>query len=227
LLVISLLVRHPFSQTVLAKIATTYLTNKLQTKVNIDRLEITSLKSLLLKNLLIHDQRNDTLLFTGKFSVNLKEYNFRISRFDIAKINLTEADIRLRKYKETNELNLNFILDYLRKDTLSVKSVPIKDSITIEKKILQLSLDGLTISNSKFIFEDQTKERKHAWIDFRDIEAHINHLNMSDVFLENDTLMVDIKQISLYEKSGFQIDSLKCQFKFNQFFNVLYFQVNG
>lgn len=215
LLVISLLVRHPFSQTVLAKIATTYLTNKLQTKVNIDRLEITSLKSLILKNLLINDQRNDTLLFTGKFSVNLKEYNFRISRFDIAKINLTEADIRLRKYKETNELNLNFILDYLRKDTLSVKSVPIKDSITIEKKILQLSLDGLTISNSKFIFEDQTKERKHAWIDFRDIEAHINHLNMSDVFLENDTLMVDIKQISLYEKSGFQIDSLKCQFKFS------------
>ena len=61
----SLLIRHPFTQTVLAKLATSYLTNKFQTKVNIDRLEITSFKSLSLKNFLFRDQQNDTLLFTG------------------------------------------------------------------------------------------------------------------------------------------------------------------
>jgi hypothetical protein len=209
----SLLVRHPFTQTILAKIATTYLTKKLQTRVNIDRLEITSFKSLSMKNFLVHDQRNDTLLFTGKFSVNLKDYSLKNSNFNIAKINLEHADIRVRKYKETNELNMKFIIDFFRKDTSDVSRAPMLDTLINRQKDLQLSLKGLTISNSIFIFENQTKERKHAWIDFRDIEVHINHLDVSNAIIENDTLMVDINQISFFEKSGFQVDSLSCQFK--------------
>ena len=213
LIALSLLVRHPFIQTVLAKIATTYLTNELQTEVNIGRLEITSFKSLSMKNFLIHDQRNDTLLFTGKLSVNLKDYSFKNSDFDIAKVNLEGADIRLRKYKETNELNLKFISDYFRGDTSVVSWAPVQDTLIDTRKELKLSLDGLTISNSKFIFENQTKERKHDWIDFRDIELHINRLDVSNAVMENDTLMVDINQISCFEKSGFRVDSLSCKFK--------------
>lgn len=210
---LSLLVRHPFTQTILAKMATTYLSNKFQTEVNIDRLEITSFKSLSMKNFLVHDQRNDTLLFTGKFSVNLKDYSFKNSNFNIAKINLEDADIRLRKYKETNELNLKFIRDSFRGDTLAVSQTHVQDTLINTQKDLLLSLEGLTISNSTFVFENQTKEKKHAWIDFRDIEVHINHLDVSNAIIENDTLMVDINQISLFEKSGFQVDSLSCQFK--------------
>lgn len=215
LIVFTLLVRHPFTQTVLAKIATSYLTNRLQTEVNINRLEITSFKSLLLKNFLIHDQQSDTLLYTGKFSVNLKEYNFKNANFNIAKIDLIDADIRLRRYKETNELNFKFITDFLKKDTISVKSPAEFDSIKKPDKTLNLFLEGLTISNSNFIFEDQVKERKHNWIDFRDIETHIKELNISNVQVENDTFLVDINQISLFDKSGFQLDSLSCQFKFS------------
>jgi len=213
LVVSSLLVRHPFTQTVLAKLATSYLTNKLQTKVNIDRLEITSFKSVSMKNLLIHDQRNDTLLYTGKFSVNLKDYSVRNTKFNVATINLEDADIRLRRYKETDELNLMFIVDYLKKDTLDASRI--FDTLDKPDKNLYLSLEGLTISNSTFIFEDQIKERKHKWIDFRDIETHINDLNLSNVIFENDTLMVDINQISLFDKSGFQLDSMNCQFTFS------------
>jgi len=213
--VLSLLIRHPFSQTVLAKITTSFLSNKLQSKVNIDRLEITSFKSLKLKNFLIMDQRDDTLLFTGDFSVILKKYSFKNSDFDISSINLEKADIRLRKYKENNELNLNFIIDYFKKDTSSVSYAPKLDSVLKTQKHMLLSLKGLTISDSKFIFENQTKERKHAWIDFRDIELHINQLDVSNAILENDTLLVDVNQISFLDKSGFQVDSLSCQFKFS------------
>ncbi len=214
-MVLSLLVRHPFAQTVLAKFATSYLTNKFQTKVNIDRLEITSFKSLSLNNFLIHDQRNDTLLFTGKFSVNFKDYSLRNFNIDIAKINLINADIRLRRYKETDELNLKFIFDFLKKDTLASSDAPVQDSVEQFNNNLHLSLEGLTISNSTFVFEDQTKERKHDWIDFRDIETHILHLEMNNISFEKDTLTVDINQISLYDKSGFQVDSLSCQFTFS------------
>jgi len=209
----ALMVRHPFTQTVLAKMATTYLSRNLQTEVNIHRLEITSFKSISFDDVLIKDLRNDTLLYTGQLSVQFKNYNFKNAAFDIENIGLENADISLRKLKESQELNLKFIVDYFKKQNTQETPGMTELDIDQQKKELLFSLDKLSIINSRFKFENQTKQRKHSGIDFIDINVFIENFEATNAIIQNDTLTVDIHQIALYEHSGFQVDSLSCQFK--------------
>ena len=207
-----LLLRIPVIQTILAKVATSYLTTELNTFVNIERLEIKSFKSVSLKNLLIEDLAGDTLLSTGEMSVKINNFFANRNLLHIKEIGLAKADIRLRKYKGSHDLNLKFIIDYFKKEERTEVDSIIQDTAKQENK-LNLRLDRLSISDSRFIFNNQNKKPKHIGVNFSDIDVFIYDLASTNVKIEEDTFFVDINNISLKEKSGFVVDSLSCNFK--------------
>ncbi|MCD4684001.1 MAG: translocation/assembly module TamB [Bacteroidales bacterium] len=208
-----MLVRNPFTQTLLARITTSYLKKELNTEIKIDRLEIRSFKSLLLKNLMIQDQQNDTLLYTKRFSIKFFNYNFRNTDFDIDKIELENAVIRFRKYKGNDDINFKFIVDYLIRDKSPDDKTYIDDSSSDKKKSLYLVLKDLTLSDTRFIFENQNIDIDRDGVNFMDIDLHIEQLVAGNAVIEDNHLNVDIHHLSFYEKSGFLVNSLSCNFK--------------
>lgn len=203
--------QSPLSQTILARIATTYLSNKLNTEIKIEKLSITGLKSIALTHLLVKDQSNDTLVYAGHFSAS---YAVTINAIDIKKLsNLTikNADVRIRKIEGAESTNLQFLLDYFKRSgdkELLIEPEP-------KKKVhdLLISLKQVTIVNSSFRFDNPNKERKAVGVDFSDIAIQGLNVNAGNLKFENDTFSVHVNHVSLYEKSGFIVDSLSCDFK--------------
>ncbi len=197
------LLRNPITQTVLARIATSYLTNKLNTEISIGKLEIKSFRNLSLKTILIKDLQKDTLICAGNLSVNIKRVDSEKNILKLKQITLTDADIRLRKYKDSTALNFQFIIDYFGT----------KDTVKKQTPEWILEFDEVVFSNSKFVFNDQNKKPKHTGINFYDIGIRNLNLDIENVVIDKDTISADINHLSVIEKSGFIVDSLSCNFK--------------
>ena len=158
--------RGPLTQTILARIATSYLSNRLGTEIKIEKLEITGFKSVQLRNLLVMDQQNDTLAYTGYFAAS---YSGRYSEIDIkqlSKLTLRDADVRLKKIKDSDESNLQFLLDFFssgkkKKQVEEEKERPVTD--------LAVRLDQIEVTNSRFRFENPNREKKEVCVYFSDI----------------------------------------------------------
>jgi len=207
--VIFLLLRIPVVQTILARVATSYLTAELNTYINIERLEIKSFRSVSLKNLLIEDLTGDTILSSGEMSLTINNLFANSNLLHIEEISLKNADIRLRKSKGSNTLNLKFIIDYFKKGGKAKVDSIIQDTAKQENKF-KWRLDRLNISDSRFIYNNQNKKPKPVGVDFSDIDVRIFDLAIANVKIEEDTFFVDINNISIKEKSGFKVDSVSC-----------------
>jgi len=211
LITIILLVRNPLTQTILARIATTYLSGKLNTEIKIEKLAITGFNSISLTNLLVKDLNNDTLAYAEHLSAS---YAGRFSNIDIKQLNsidVKNADIRIKKFKGSNTTNLQFLLDFFSKSKKA--QIPAEQSMVIEKQDVIIQLDEISITNSSFIFIDPNKEKIEVGVDFSNIAIQELNLNARDLLFEKDTFSIHVNQVSLYEKSGFNVDSLTCDFK--------------
>ncbi len=78
--------KNPFVQTVFARAAANYLETKLNTTLKIARLEINPLRRISLKNVLILDQHQDTLLYTKELKVGWKKLSFKNPGFELKSI---------------------------------------------------------------------------------------------------------------------------------------------
>lgn len=212
---LSLLMRSPLTQTILARIATTYLSNKLNTEIKIERLEITGFLSIELTNLMVKDQQQDTMAYAGYLGIS---YASRFSNIDVkqlSKLTIRDADVRIKKLQDSDNSNLQFMLDFFQSgqpaepDTaIAAKEVTGPE----EKPKLVVRLDKIIVSNSRFRFENPNKEKKDVGVDFADIGIQGLTVNAQDLVFDRDTFFVHVNQVSLYEKSGFVVDSLACDF---------------
>jgi hypothetical protein len=207
--IVLLLIKNPFVQTVLARVATIYLENELNTEVKIARLEFNPFRRIYIKNMLIMDQHQDTLLFTGELKVKWERLGFKNRKFKPRTIELSNADIRLKKYLNEERLNYSFILDYF-----ATGKELITDSLPKEPLPLNFSFDKINISNCRFVFEDQNDTATFKEINFSDIDLRIDTFQTDAVSINGDSIVADIRQLSFHEKSGFRVDSLSGNFIF-------------
>ncbi|MBN2172803.1 MAG: translocation/assembly module TamB [Bacteroidales bacterium] len=198
----------------LANIAMTYLSKELNTEIKIDRLEIKSLKSVALTNLLIKDINKDTVVSSGYFLVRLNRVSPKKKLLDIAKLEMNEADIRIKVYKNTNQSNIRFLIDYfVGEPSIDTLSVEPKDTTKAEEG-WKIQFRKFKIAKSKFIFDNQNEEHlKSKVIDFNDIQIRNLDLEAENAMINNNVFKADIQQISVFEKSGFFVDSLSCNFE--------------
>ncbi len=181
--------------------ATTYLTRELHTEITLDKLDISHFKELELNNLMIKDQKNDTLLFTHHLSLTIDEPFFKLRKIKPVSMVFEKGDFRLRNYRDTDGSNLQFLIDYFsRPDTLKKQSD------------FDISLDRLQFSNFNFSFYNENREKTPGQVDFNDIGVTDLNFSADSIRFIRDSVTMIINHISLQEKSGFELDSLSCNF---------------
>ena len=210
IVLISFLLHSSISQTLLARIATSYYSNKFNTTISIDKISISFFNKIQLRNLLINDLHGDTLICSGEVDISLKRFNLKKRVIHFGKIDMENADIRIRKYKDENYSNYQFLLgEYANRNDTIVQ--------TTSSPGWDIRSGKVEIVDSRFIFDNQNKPGKHNQIDYAHIDVSGLNVDVSDAFIVNDSVSANVENISLNEKSGFTLDSLSGDIKIGSF----------
>ena len=137
------------TQNRLAKEATAWLSDKLDTKVEIQDVEIDFLHRVHFKGLYIEDLQNDTLAYINDFSVNSSHIFSDLwsgKTSIIKKARLEGGVVNLLRTADSNKWNYQFVLDAFATED---------DEDTTQAKPIDLELKDIDIENVRFVMLDK------------------------------------------------------------------------
>lgn len=193
--VLSLLLALDSVQNFAVRKATEFISNKLETKVSIDRVSIKLFNKVALNGLYVEDYQRDTLLYAGQIVAG-------VTSFGLMGGDLTLGDVELRDTKfylmQTDEgiSNLKQILEKLKSDKP-------KSTKSFKMKAGSLKIENLTFRHKKKVIP------YHEYgVNFSDLAVDDLNMSVDRISIIDDSISLRINNISLRDKSGLVINSL-------------------
>jgi hypothetical protein len=195
--ILLLLFQYKPVQTWAAKKATSYLSEKLNTKVEIQSLYIKPFSSVVLEGFYVLDKKKDTLLSTPKLEIDLSNFSLfsSISKrvIDFKLIKLDNGSAFLKKQSDSTS-NLQFIIDELRGPTDTTKSKP-----------WHIVFEKIAINNFHFRFKNMLVDTVIKGINFDDLDVRNFSAVVKNMDLTNHLFKGNVTNLTLREKSGFYL----------------------
>ena len=179
MVVLYFVIQIPAVQTWVVKKITNYYSNKLHTEISIGKVKFEFFNKLVLEDVLVKDQKKDTLLFAEKLKADISVFNIFKSNFKIDKIELVNVDVFMNRAGTDSVFNYQFLIDEFattpsaQTNESSSSNLDLKD-ISLEKirfryfddknylqcsvQLLSGELNGDTVdlTNSLFLFKQIT-----------------------------------------------------------------------
>ena len=153
------------------------------------------------RNILIKDLANDTLVYANKLNVRIPGILRKVvvdPTIPVRLGSLTLTDSYIRLYTDsTRTINLKFI-----PDTLKARKKP-------DKIPEPFYIDQIEIKNSRLDIHHFLDKRKEFGIDFSKMTFDNVNIKVKDLRAYTDTIEMDVKNLSLKDKSGFVLDEFK------------------
>ena len=198
-------IQIPAVQTWIAQRVAGYMSDKLETRVEIKGVNIQFFDTVILEGLYIEDKHQDTLLFTNKLFVGISSLSINDSKVKLSEIKLLGNNAELKKYPGENGLNFQFIIDAFKSDKKS----------TTPSKPFSLTCDKFTMVNNKFSYQIVGKKPPEWGFDPANIVANRLSGEFKNLILHGDTVEADIFALTATEKSGLLLKSMKSKFTFS------------
>jgi hypothetical protein len=141
-------IRSPKIQTFIAQKITEALSEKFDTKISIESVEIEFFNRIYIKNLLIEDQRPDTLAFIGSAEANFSYFSLLSRKISLSDLQVNDVNIEL--HRSDKEWLFNF--EKIFKGDTTVK----KDKTT-NAEPWQLKLNDIFLNEIRFSLIDSLK----------------------------------------------------------------------
>ena len=198
--ILLLLFQYKPVQTWAAKKATAYLSEKLNTKIDIKGLYIKPFTSIVLDSLYVLDKQKDTLLSTPELTIDLNSFSLfssiRNKTIDFKLIQLDNGSAYLKKQKDSTS-NLDFIINYFSSpDTAKIKT-PSKPWKVIFEKV--------ALNNFHFRYKNKLVDTVIKGVNFDDIDVTKFSAVIKNMDLVNHLFKGDVTNLTLREKSGFYL----------------------
>ncbi|MBW8324464.1 MAG: translocation/assembly module TamB [Prolixibacteraceae bacterium] len=148
-LILALLIQIPSVQTKIVRFATSFISTKTDTKVEIGNVSIAFPKSVVLEGLYLEDLNQDTLIYAGKAKINIALYDLLKNKIAISSFGLQDATVKLHSAKTDPLFNYNFLLTAFGDTTTQVKT----DTLSASK--WTFSLDEISLENIRFTYHDE------------------------------------------------------------------------
>jgi len=186
-------------QTYVAKKAASFLSKELNTTISISGIYLKPFKSVVIEDLLVLDQQQDTLLNTPKFLVDLNLLSLQLRQVNINTVQINQGSFYLKTFKDKST-NLDFIIDYF-------DSGPSKKPKK-KKKPYEISFDRIILNQLSFKYKNLNRDTVISGVNFDDI--HLSNLNgiFEDLNTTDHIVQVNIKNLNFREKSGFYLKNL-------------------
>lgn len=188
-LLLVFLLQFPKIQTAVTNQVTKSLSKSLNTKVQIDRVDLDFFKTGVLENIYIEDQQQDTLLYADRLATNIGVFSLFQRNIFLNSVELTGAKIKLNRPVSDSTFNFAFLVDAFQ---------PEPDT-TGTAAPWTFSLGAITINHSAINYIDEvTRMEVLAQIPNLEVTANELDLNEQRIDLANVTLedlMVNYQQL--------------------------------
>ena len=191
-------------QSWLGKQATKYISRELNSKVEIESIQLDFFESATLNKIFILDKHNDTILY-GDILIKIKDFDYKNKSITIQKITLKNINSKIIKYKKDVNYNYSFLINYFSSNN--------KNQTNSKWNI---KFDELELNNVSFIYKNENEEIKLGKnINFNNVFFQNTYANISNLKLNNDSIFADIKNLKTKEQSGFELSDFKAITKIN------------
>ena len=182
--ILALLLQQSSVQTWTTKRITTYLAKKLDTKVEINRVDIDFFKKIVLEGVYIEDLQKDTLLYANKLKADIGLFSFWSQELNIDGIELQGGRVNMKRTLANSTYNFQFLIDAFTPET------PPDTSSTPWK----LQLNHIELEHTQINLLDEVGGME-LQTDIGDLSVFLNsfdtekmHLDLSSGDLENATI---------------------------------------
>lgn len=193
--VFSLMLNLTSFQNYIVNRLTKSISSKLETTVSIDRVKLSLFNKVVIDGLYIEDYGKDTLLYVNRLSVNINSLGITSDDISLGAVKLHNTQFNMRQMS-SGVSNLKEILLKLNSD--KPKS----------GKKFALKAASLTIDTMDYKFRNLIPKHRDYGVNFDDIDVTDFSLDAGKISVIGDSITLNIKNISLREKSGFTVNSL-------------------
>lgn len=201
--------RTPYVQTYLVQYVTERIERTTGVKIQVGGVDFRPMSSLVLKEVLLKDFRNDTLLYCQDLSVKVDSFRFVDRSFTIKDISLDRAYFNLWITRGVGEaggsvMNLDIFLD-----SLLGKQQP-GNELTQKKKSRGwlVGLNKVNIRNSRFVYQENEKDTVDYGVNWTDVDCRDLNVEVSGFEFGEDETRLVVSGLTLREKSGLYIKEL-------------------
>ena len=174
--IVYILIQQPKVQTYLVHKVSDYLSNTLQTKVNVKSVNIQFFTTAVIEEILIEDKKKDTILYAGNIKARFGVFELFNQNFEIKNLTLENARIRLFRGQNDSDFNYQFIADAFASN----------DTSTSKTKNPFLKIGTINLKNISFTFRDEPAV---------DVTVHVSELNIAFNKLSLDEPILNLSKI--------------------------------
>ncbi len=193
LLAFYLLLQAPAVQTFIVHKVSDKISKAFNSTIQVGSIEYKFFNRLIINDLLIKDQNNDTLLYIEKTIAGIRNYYRRENSVKLGKIYLIKPEFALIT-DSTGLMNLRWYLDKLK------KSPDIQN-----KKRSRISADRIDFHEARFSLLDKRTNQGKSKINFSNLSLGSINGSIDMLRIENDTASFSIHNLSFNESTGFRV----------------------
>jgi hypothetical protein len=180
-------------QTALVRQYLKSLAKKLNTNISVRSIDVSIFNKLIINDLYVEDLHQDTLLYSNKLVVDIKEFSYKKKKIILDEIELTNTFFNLQKHKNESKTNLSFIIKHFT-------------TTDAKKSDWIFAINNVELNNVRFDYDNNNFERKLAGVDYKHVSVTYLDLSLSEIDLVNKGVDCKINDLKFYEQSGFQVD---------------------
>jgi translocation and assembly module TamB len=137
--IIAGLVQIPSVQNKIVDAATSFVSKRTQTKVEVKNISIKFPKTVVIEGLFLEDTEKDTLIYAGLVKINIALYGLFSREIATSSVSLEDAVIRLYSTKTDPLFNYNFLITSFAVSTQQTQSDTLKASNGLSASTMYIS----------------------------------------------------------------------------------------
>jgi len=194
-IILAVLIQFPAIQTKIVQTATSFVSDKTHTRVEIKNVSISFPKTVVLKGLFLDDLKKDTLIYAEKATINIGLYDLLFSKINVSSLALENVTLHLNRASNDSLYNFNFLLTAFAdttKKTLPVAKTPSK---------WKFSVDKVSLKDIRIGFDDQYGGIL-ANTSFRNLQLKMDKIDLEKSIYKIDDLLLEGWQATVRMKES-------------------------
>lgn len=191
----------PSVQTKVVKYFTRQLERKTGTEITIGKVNFRPIESLILEDVLVKDCSKDTLLFCKRLMTKVDSFSFAKQRFTITELIFDEAffNVWIKRDSNGGMTNVEMLFESMLTKT---------DTVSASDWSWDVDLSKIVLKDSRFNYVEDEYEPLEYGINWTDIACRELNVTISDIDFSGEKYKASVSNLSLMEKSGFQLTDL-------------------
>jgi hypothetical protein len=194
-------------QTSIARKITSIVNSKFETDINIERIDLSSLRDVELKGVMIRDHHQDTLIYTDLLKTSILNYlKLADNNFELGPVLLKDGMLKMKTYKDEETNNLTYFVNQFNTDSVEGPNT------------FHLETEQIRMENIGYYLYDENKYPEPV-VFYNRIYGDFN-----DFRIDGPIVKTRIRSAKLYENHKLMIEEFDTDFMYShtkmEFFNT-------